>query len=173
MKRLTILIFPVLMASFLFACQSQSGEIAAHEVWARSAVSGGNGAVYMVLHNHTNKPDQLIGAESAVAQTVELHKSEVNDQGVMVMLKQDAIDLPADGEILMQPGGYHIMLLGLKQDLKVGDTFEVVLKFRSHPNLTLQVAVKEGGSMDMQHGGEGEHDHGGESHQHPMSSPTP
>lgn len=165
MKRLTILILTVLMASFLFACQSQRGEIAAHEVWARTAVKGGNGAVYLLLHNHTNQPDQLIGAESAVAQTVELHKSEVNDQGVMVMLKQDAIDLPADGEILLQPGGYHIMLLGLKQDLKVGDTFEVVLKFRSHPDLPLQVTVREGGSMDMQHGGEGDGmdmQHGGE-----------
>jgi copper(I)-binding protein len=172
MKLLNILILSVLTASFLFACQSQGGEIEAHEVWSRPAVNGGNGAVYMVIHNHTRRPDQLIGAESAVAQTVELHKSEVNDQGVMVMLKQDAIDLPADGEIIMQPGGYHIMLLGLKQDLKVGDTFEVVLKFRSHPDLRLQVTVKEGGGMDMQHGG-GEHDQGDESHNHPMSSPTP
>jgi len=172
MKRLTILILSILTASFLFACQSPRAGIEAHEVWSRPAVTGGNGAVYMVLHNHTNRPDQLIGAESPVAQTVELHKSEVNDQGVMVMLKQEAIDLPADGEILMKPGGYHIMLLGLKQDLKVGDTFEVVLKFRSHPDLPLQVTVKEGGGMEMQHGG-GEHDHGGESHNHPMSSPTP
>lgn len=166
MKHLIILIPCVLMASFLFACQSQhSSGLETQEVWARPAVNGGNGAVYLVIHNHTNRSDQLIGAESAVAQTVELHKSEVNDQGVMVMLKQDAINLPAGGEILMQPGGYHIMLLGLKQNLKVGDTFQVVLKFRSHPDLTLQVTVKDGGSMDMQSEGE--------SHQHPMSSPTP
>ncbi|RCK74390.1 MAG: hypothetical protein ANABAC_2592 [Anaerolineae bacterium] len=163
MKRLTTLLLPLLISIFLFACQTQSGKIEADEVWARPAVLGGNGAVYLRLHNQTGQPDQLIDAVSTVAQKVELHKSEVNDQGVMMMVKQDVIDLPANGEIQMQPGGYHIMLIGLKQDLKEGDTFEVVLKFRSHPDLILQVAVK-GGGMEMQPAGE---------HGHGKSSPTP
>ncbi|PWH14649.1 MAG: hypothetical protein DDG59_12515 [Anaerolineae bacterium] len=170
MKQKIYLALMPLMGLLLFACQTQTAEIKAHEVWARPAMMGGNGAVYMILHNHSNQGDQLIGATSDVAEAVELHKSEVNDQGVMIMMKQEAIDLPAGGEIQMQPGGYHIMLIGLRKDLKEGDTFQVVLKFRSSADLPLQVTVK-GGGMEMQP--EAEHDHGSESHNHPMTSPTP
>lgn len=158
---------------FLFACQSSAGEIRAHEVWANPAMKGGNGAVYLLLHNHSSQADELIGAASAVAQMVELHKSEVNDQGVMMMMKQDSIALPANGEIQFQPGGYHIMLMGLNRDLKEGDTFQVTLKFKQHPDLVLDVTVR-GGGMEMQpSGGESEGSHSHESHEHPMSSPTP
>lgn len=160
----------VLIGLALSACQARSSGIEAHEVWARAAIQNGNGAVYMVLHNHSSQPDELIGATSDVAQSIELHKSEVNDQGVMVMHKQQAISLPADGEVVLEPGGYHIMLLGLKKDLKEGDTFKIVLKFKSHPDLPLQVAVRAAG-MEMQPAGGDSH--GSDSHDHPMSTPTP
>ncbi|MCS7247821.1 MAG: copper chaperone PCu(A)C [Anaerolineales bacterium] len=163
-------ILAVVLATLLVACQPRGAGIEAREVWAPSAVKGGNGAVYMVLHNHSAQADELVGALSEVAQTVELHKSDVNDQGVMVMQKQEAIPLPANGEIVMKPGGYHVMLIGLKRDLKEGDTFEVVLKFKSHPDLPLRVAVR---GMDVHTLPEGGHEHEGDTHKHPMSSPTP
>ncbi len=173
MKMLSILF---VLGLLLSACQAKKAGIEAHEVWARAAIKDGNGAVYMVLHNHSDQADELIGASSGIARTVELHKSEVNDQGVMVMLKQEAIPLPARGEIILQPGGYHIMLIGLNQDLKEGDTFQVVLNFKNGPDIPLQVTVK-GGGMQME--SEGHHDHGsgsndqGHDHDKPMSSPTP
>lgn len=116
---------------------------------------GGNGAVYLILENHSDQADELIGASSDVAQMVEIHKSEVNDQGVMVMTKQDVILLPVNEQIQLQPGGYHIMLMGLRRDLKEGETFQIVLKFKAHPELTLPVTVRSGGMMDMQHESQG------------------
>lgn len=160
----------VLVGVALSACQARSAGIEAHDVWARAANKDGNGAIYMVLHNHSNRSDELVGATSDVAKVLELHKSEVNDQGVMMMIKQDAIPLPANGEVNLEPGGYHIMLMGITKDLKEGDTFQVVLKFRSHPDLPLQVTVRAAG-MEMQPAGN--ENHGNHSHEHPMSSPTP
>lgn len=167
-----LLALAMVSIALLAACQSSHSGMAAHEVWARTGVKDGNGAVYMVLHNHSSKADELVGAASDVAQTVELHKSEVNDQGVMVMLKQDSIPLSANGEVIMEPGGYHIMLIGLKRDLKEGDTFKVTLKFKSSPDLTLDVAVR-GGGMEMQPHGEHDHGSGEHEHEHPMNTPTP
>ncbi len=113
-----ILIATLSVGLFLSACQSKMTGIEAIEIWARPAIKDGNGAVYMAVKNHSDQADELVAALTDVANVVELHKSEVNDQGVMVMLKQDSFPLPARGEFLLEPGGYHIMVLGLKRDLK-------------------------------------------------------
>lgn len=171
MKDLRVsLILAMIAIALLSSCQSNERGIKANEVWAKPGIKGGNGAVYLVLHNDTSQADELVGASSEIAQIVELHKSEVDAQGVMRMLKQDTISLPANGKIMLQPGGYHIMLIGLKRDLRAGDTFQVVLKFKSHPDLTLQCAVR-GGDMEMQ--SHQEHDQGSDNYDHPMITPTP
>ncbi|MCX8061162.1 MAG: copper chaperone PCu(A)C [Anaerolineales bacterium] len=169
MKRIMELL-SILLGLTLSACQARSSGIEARDVWARAALKDGNGAVYMILHNHSSQPDELVGASADIAQGIELHKSEVNDQGVMVMLKQDSISLPARDKVQLQPGGYHIMLLGLTKDLKEGDTFDIVLKFKSHPDLPLQVTVRAGGTEMHQDGAD---EHGNGTHQHPISTPTP
>lgn len=170
MKQATAILFLLMFSGVLLACQSKPTAIEAREVWARVANQGGNGAVYLILRNHSDREDELIGASSDVAQWVELHKTEVNEQGVMTMQKQDTIALPVKGDLRLEPGGYHVMLLGLKRDLKEGDTFQIVLKFKTHPDLPLQVTVR-GGGMQMQPGGG--HDQGNSSHDHPKHSPTP
>jgi copper(I)-binding protein len=62
---------------------------------------------------------------------------------------QDSIPVPAKGEVELKPGGLHIMLVNLKQDLKVGDEIEVTLRFKSGLEMKLTVPVMEGmDSMD-------------------------
>jgi len=144
------ILFVVLLAALaLSACGQAAAEVAdveAHEYWARSGMMGGNGAVYMQLHNHTATDDALVGASSDVAEAVEVHLSQMNN-GVMEMIPQEKIDLPADGEIELKPGSYHIMLIGLKQDLKAGDKISVTLHFQNHADITLEVPVEDAANM--------------------------
>lgn len=104
--------------------------------------TGATGAVFMTLVNRGGEADRLVGAESDVATAVELHKSTMTD-GVMKMSPVLDIPIPANGEVVLKPGDYHIMLLGLKHDLNVGDEFDVTLWFEKSQPQSLKVVVRE------------------------------
>lgn len=66
------------------------------------------------------------------------------DMGNMTMQEVDSIDLPAGEAVVFEPGGYHVMLLGLANPLEVGDTFDLTLFFESGAEQTVSVEVREG-----------------------------
>jgi periplasmic copper chaperone A len=121
--------------------------IEAHDPWARAALKEGNGAAYLLLHNHSTEDDALVGVSSEVATAVEIHLSQMKADGTMEMIKQESVALPADGEVELKPGSYHIMLIGLKQDLKVGDEISLTLHFKNHKDITLIVPVLDAANM--------------------------
>jgi copper(I)-binding protein len=88
----------------------------------------GNGAVYVTIVNDGGSADALVSASTDAASVVELHEV-VHEGGVMKMRPLPRFAVPAGGRLEMKPGGYHIMLLGLKRDLKPGDTVSVTLTF--------------------------------------------
>jgi len=69
--------------------------------------------------------------------------SMMDDNGVMSMQMQEALPIPAQQEIIFKPGGLHVMLVGLTQDLKVGDTITLVLNFKEVGSLTIEASVRE------------------------------
>jgi periplasmic copper chaperone A len=105
------------------------------------AMTTGNGAVYVTISNHGSEADALLSASSDVATTAELHQT-IKQDGKMVMRPLPKFDVPAGGKLEMKPGGYHIMLLGLKQDLKPGETLNVGLSFEKAGQMSVQAPVK-------------------------------
>ena len=85
--------------------------------------------------------DALLSASADVATTVELHQT-IKQDGKMVMRPLPRVDIPAGGRLEMKPGSYHIMLLGLKQDLKPGETVNVGLSFEKAGQMSVKAAVK-------------------------------
>ena len=116
------------------------------EPYARASVP--NGAVYMHLMNEGDADDRLISAETNVAETVELHESKMDDNEVMRMSPIDAVVVSAGGSATLEPGGMHVMLIGLKEELASGDTFELTLNFEQTAPQTIEVEVTEGMAMD-------------------------
>jgi copper(I)-binding protein len=104
-------------------------------------MGGANGALYVTVTNTGAQPDALLSASSDAAQTLELHEVN-NDGGVMKMRPVARIDVPAGGKIEMKPGGYHVMLLGLKRDLKPGDKVPVTLRFERGGEVRAEAAVR-------------------------------
>lgn len=137
-KNITLILTGMLLLS---ACGSEGREVEAHDYWTRAALKDGNGVVYMLLHNHSSQADALVGVSSDAAQTGEIHLSQMNANGVMEMTQQESIPLPIDAEVELKPGGYHVMLIGLKQDLNVGDKIIVTLHFMHHADIVLTVPV--------------------------------
>ena len=143
---------PLLLVIVLAACQSQTGtkigDIEIVSPWARAATSmagmeggGGNGGAFMLLKNSGTTPDKLIRAASEVAETVEIHQT-VMEGDVMRMSPVEFIEIPAGGEVELKPGSYHVMLIGLKQDLKAGDTINITLTFENAGETTVKVEVR-------------------------------
>ena len=108
-----------------------------------------NGAAYMTLMNEGNSDDTLVSAATDVAETVELHETTIDENQVMRMRPvEGGIAIPAGGSTTLKPGGLHVMLLGIRQELAVGDTFELTLTFAESGSQTVQVEVTEGMAMD-------------------------
>jgi len=111
--------------------------------YARAVPPGqSNSAIFMMLKNNSPLSVSLIKAQSAVAENVELHAHMV-DNGVMKMRQVPEIAVPGNGSIKLQPGGYHIMLIGLKQDLNEGDKVRVRLYFSNGSMSIVELPVKK------------------------------
>jgi periplasmic copper chaperone A len=106
-----------------------------------SGLNPNNSAVYVTVSNHGGEADALISAMTNIATAVELHETIERD-GKMVMQPRLQFDIPAGGTLEMEPGSYHIMLLGRKQGLKPGDTVKVTLTFRKAGEMSLEALVK-------------------------------
>jgi copper(I)-binding protein len=141
MKFFTPAVFLV-MAVLLAACGSASSRtLQVTDVWARPGLSEGNSAVYFTIDNPTATEDTLLSASSDVAGSVEMHMTMIEGDN-MQMMPQKEVPVPV-GKTEFKPGGLHVMLIGLKQDLKPGDAFNVTLKFRTAGEKSLDVVVGE------------------------------
>ena len=86
--------------------------------------------------------DEIVGVTSDVAESVEMHESRMTGD-VMEMRQVQSVPLGAGEQVTFEPGGLHIMLVGLKQDLKTGDEFEINLLFKNHNDLRVNVDVTD------------------------------
>ena len=133
-------------------------EIQATQAWSRfTAPSVPTGVVFMQLNNTGSQADALVSVSSPVAKKAEIH-NHINDKGVMRMRQVAKIDVPAGKSVTLQPGGFHVMLMGLKQPLKLNDTFPVTLKYQSGRTQKITATVNNGSGMQNMHHGE-HHDH--------------
>lgn len=142
MRRLMVL--GAVVALLAAACGG-SGDLEVSDAWARnSARMQDAGAVYLTI-NGGNEADRLLSASvpAAVAARAELHESSMADDGQMMMQMLPAIEVPADGEVALAPGGLHVMLMQLADPLDVGEEFDVTLTFEQAGTVTVTVEVRE------------------------------
>ncbi len=139
------------------ADEDRSGEITALHPWVRVPIAPAPAdtgetaaearpvttAAYLVIQNPTDREDALVGVETAVAENVEIH-AVIMDDGVMRMRRVDEIPIPAAGEAVLEPGGYHIMLIGLLDPLAVGDSVPLSLRLRNGRVMNVLAPVREG-----------------------------
>ena len=102
------------------------------------------GAVYLTVINE-GAPDRITGISTPLADEAGMHESS-NDNGVMRMRPVPSLSVPRGKTVTFAPGGYHIMLLGLKRPLKQGDTFPLTLTFERSTPITVTVRVERVGA---------------------------
>ena len=133
-----------LAAACSFAAHAHSFKIADITIdhpYARATAPGQpSGGAFLRLHNRGDA-DRLIAVQSDVAGSTELHEMKM-DGDVMRMRQVEAIDLPRNQSVSLQPGGLHIMLMGLKAPLKEGDKFPLTLRFQNAGEVKVEVYVE-------------------------------
>ena len=98
-------------------------------------------AAFMILHNHGLKERTVVAAHSELADTVELH-NHITEDGMMKMRRVDAIVVPGHGEVVLQPGGFHMMLIGLTRSLEMGEKIAIELEFADGERLSFEAPVQ-------------------------------
>jgi protein SCO1/2 len=152
---------PPLPTSNADARTAPGGHLVIHRPWARAGVAGSTSAIYMVIENESDQDEILLGATTNAATATELHRSFHAD-GMMRMEPVEQVVVPGRTSVSLQPGGLHVMLMGLRQDLPEGAEITVTLRFARAGTLTVVVPVRAGapGSSSQGTSADGQHDRG-------------
>lgn len=118
---------------------TRAAELTVTNAFSRATPGAGPGVAYLTIHGG-DVADRLVGVSSPRSSKVELHTMSM-DGDVMQMREVDAIDVPAQGEVKLMPGGMHLMLLGLTAPLKAGEKVSLTLHFERAGNRTVEVPV--------------------------------
>ncbi len=112
--------------------------------WARATAPLAKiGGAFMTITSPV--ADSVVGASTPVAETAELHQT-VEQNGVMKMLAVPVLPLEPGKSVILKPGSYHLMLMGLKAPLKLGDSFPLTFTFAHSKPVTVQVKVEAPGA---------------------------
>jgi len=112
--------------------------------WARPGVAMPNSAAYALLVNLGASDVTLVSATGSVAEAIELHEMTMGEGDVMRMSPiEGGILIPAGGVAQLKPGGLHIMIIGLTQDLETGNTISLTLTFDDDTVMEVEVPVQE------------------------------
>lgn len=137
--KFSCLLSAAVMATSLAGVSVRAQSVQIKDAWVRSTVPGqkGSGAFMKII---AKEGVQLTGVSSPVAGVAEVHEMKM-DGDVMKMRAVPVLELPAGSTVELKPGGYHLMLMDLKQSLTVGSTVPVTLMFRDGKGAERRVEV--------------------------------
>ena len=119
-----------------------AGELAVLDAWSRSTPPVAQvGVVYLTLKNDTKKSDRLLKLSTPVATKVEVHRTEVLD-GIARMREVAVLHVDAGQTLEFQPGGLHVMLMGLRKPLVAGTSYDLDLLFEVAGPRKVKVTVR-------------------------------
>ena len=132
--------FAALTITMALAWSASAQEISVKDPWVRATVPGqkATGAFMELI---AARDTALVSAASPVAGVVEIHEM-VMDGTVMKMRAMARLDLPAGKKVELKPGGYHVMLMDLKQPLRKGDTVPLSLRIEGKDQKAQAVEIK-------------------------------
>jgi copper(I)-binding protein len=136
-------LLPSLVLTILTGCSSGQAPAAdASAPYMRPAELGAASALYFTLRNPSPDTLVLLGAEIDVASSSSLHQS-IDQNGMASMQPVDSVVVPPQDSVRFSERGLHVMAIGLRAPLVVGDTVAVRLRFRGARVDTVRVLVRE------------------------------
>jgi periplasmic copper chaperone A len=121
-------------------------------------VSGG----YLTIRNTGDEADRLIGGKAGFADRVEIHEMSMENDVMKMRELADGLEIPAGGEVVLKPGGYHIMFIGLDSQMAEGESRTATLTFEKAGSIEVDFSVENVNKMNKD--GHGNMDHGDGDH---------
>ena len=148
-RRPLLALLPATLAASAAPAQQEAraGDLAVQQPWTRAAGQGATGGGFLSISNRGAAADRLLSASSPAARAMELH-TMVRDGDVMRMRPVEAIEVPAGQTVTLRPGGLHMMLIGLSQPLRVGETVPVTLRFERAGEVRVDLSVQAAGARE-------------------------
>lgn len=138
----------------LLGTPAAAADLTVKEPWVREGPPNAMVlAGYMTIENPSDRPQSVVGASSPVFHDIELHRTEIRE-GIARMVEQERLEVPAGGRLVLEPGGYHLMLMGAMEPVRAGDTVEIVLRLDDGGQVSVAVPVRKAGA-----GGHAHHQH--------------
>jgi hypothetical protein len=135
-----------LLAAGLFlltGCGAWAADIGVADAWIREAPPSAKVlAAYMVITNTGKVPVQLSGVDSRDFASVEVHQSIMHN-GKMRMMALESLAIAPGKSVVLEPGGYHLMLIGPRKKLQAGDRVVLRLHFDKHEDVLVSAVVKK------------------------------
>jgi copper(I)-binding protein len=118
--------------------------VTVEDAWMTSPANPEVAGVFLTLHNRGDVADRLLGGSTDVAGIVEVHETVSDDAGRTRMQPMtEGLELPPGEDMVLRPGGYHVMLRDITAPPEPGDTVTVTLRFQRAAALTIEVPVRE------------------------------
>jgi len=126
----------------------KAGNLHIEHPWSRATppnapVGGG----YMTIENNGGSADRLLGGSTPVADAVEVHAMTMEGDVMKMRKLEDGVEIPAGGSVALEPGGNHLMLVGLSKPLKQGTRVPLTLRFEKAGTVDVELAVDSMGAM--------------------------
>jgi len=120
--------------------------------WARatppSAPAGGG---FLKITNTGTAPDRLVSASSPAADIVQVHEMKMDGAVMRMREVEKGLEIPAGGTVTLAPGGFHLMMMGLKGPLKQGTNVPVTLVFEKAGKIEIELSVAGLGATQPSH----------------------
>lgn len=143
MVRQLILAWMAVAAWSVIAGCGQDAAIAISQAWIKEPMPGkAMTAGYLKIENRGDGEEVLLGIDCADATAIEMHEM-THEADMMKMHKMAQWAIPGHGSLALVPGGGHLMFLGLRRELKDGDTVQLTLHFKRAGDRTLSLPVKK------------------------------
>lgn len=128
------------------------GDLVVHDAWIPTAPPNAPAlAGYLTIENHADRDRSLVGATSPAFGRIMAHRTEQVD-GVVRMIPVPSADVPANGTLVFQPGGYHLMLMRPTRPLRPGDRVPIELRFADGSRTSVTFSVLERAAAPTHHG---------------------
>jgi periplasmic copper chaperone A len=126
-----------------FAHDYKLGALQIGHPWARAtAPSAPAGGGFLSITNTGTTPDRLVSVRSPAAETVQVHEMKMDGNVMRMREVEHGLDIPPGATVTLKPGGFHLMLMGLKGQLKQGATVPATLVFEKAGSIDVELDVE-------------------------------
>ena len=133
----------ILAAAVLLASPALAGEVTVEGAYARAVSEGARAsAAYMTIENAGAVDDRLVAARTDAARRVELHTHIMEDGVARMREVEGGIPAPAGAAVRLEPGGLHVMMMGLTRRLREGESVDLTLVFEQAGEIAVTAPIR-------------------------------